>query len=94
MSDIEKTKTRNVLVLGVSLGLILTGVMTISATAETILRSYEARTGTNGLNAFLRKVAKFLKCEIRARFKSLGRIFSWLSYRKKIIKLSNLKAKG
>ena len=58
-SEIDKIKTRNVLVLGVSLGLILTGVMTISATAETILRSYEARMGTNDLNAFLRKVEKF-----------------------------------
>ena len=57
-SDLEKKKTRNVFVLGAAFGLIFTGFLTITATAETILRSYQRRTGTDDLNAFLR-----IKCE-------------------------------
>ena len=54
-SDLEKKKTRNVFILGAAFGLIFTGFLTIAGTAETILRSYQRRTGTDDLNAFLRE---------------------------------------
>ena len=41
MSENEKKKTRNVFILGGAFGLIFTGFLTIAATAETILRSYQ-----------------------------------------------------
>ena len=48
-----KVKTKNVVILGAAFGLIFTGFLTIAATAETILRSYQRRTGADNLNGFL-----------------------------------------
>ena len=48
----ERQRFQNIIILGGAFGLLYTGCSTIAATAETILRSYRARTGQRKLNLY------------------------------------------
>jgi hypothetical protein len=57
--DLTKTKNRNVAILGLAFMLIFAGFLTSVSTGETIIRSYEKRTGTN-VNGFIVQGINFL----------------------------------
>ena len=61
MSENEKKKTRNVFILGGAFGLIFTGFLTIAATAETILRSYQK--GLSFSSIFEKKIVLVLNIQ-------------------------------
>ena len=78
MSENEKKKTRNVFILGGAFGLIFTGFLTIAATAETILRSYQTR--VLSIMRFLKKKiiqdSKMLKVLVEPEETKIAKILS------------------